>query len=286
MGNSLAAADPEAWQSVLRALLIPVAWIPKMQQWLLEFLFYSSSGWTAAAKLVFLMFPLMLFVAAMWCTMLSLYTVLFRSNRTGFIATILIAWWDAARAVWQYWVGFLRLALVAVGWILALARLGLKLIMEVLRQVLIAPFAMTGRLSKSYFQPGVPWIAFLLLIGWCMLEATIFTYVMFPTVGEVLADLVGVQAPTYTGPILYLFLLLLMLGSFACLQALLDTIAKRQFKFLIQMIVVELFVMSFEVMFLYRELVDAITPWIAQQTGERMGVASVLMLATFGWVGI
>ena len=94
------------------------------------------------------------------------------------------------------------------------------------------------------------------------------------------------QAPTYTGPILYLFLLLLMLGSFACLQALLDTIAKRQFKFLIQMIVVELFVMSFEVMFLYRELVDAITPWIAQQTGERMGVASVLMLATFGWVGI
>ena len=79
MGNSLVAADPEAWQSVLRALLIPVAWIPKMQQWLLEFLFYSSSGWTAAAKLVFLMFPLMLFVAAMWCTMLSLYTVLFRS---------------------------------------------------------------------------------------------------------------------------------------------------------------------------------------------------------------
>ena len=98
----------------------------------MEFLFYSSSGWTAAAKLVFLMFPLMLFVAAMWCTMLSLYTVLFRSNRTGFIATILIAWWDSARAVWQYWVGFLRLALVAVGWILTLARLGLKLIMEVL----------------------------------------------------------------------------------------------------------------------------------------------------------
>ena len=286
MGKSLVAADPEAWQSVLRALLIPVAWIPKMQQSLLEFLFYSSSGWTAAAKFVFLMFPLMLFVAAMWCTMLSVYTVLFRSNRTGFIATILIAWWDAARAVCQYWVGFVRLALVAMGWILTLARLGLKLVMEVLKQILIAPFTMTGRLSKSYFQPGVPWIAFLLLIGWCMLEATIFTYVMFPTVGEVLADLVGVQAPTYTGPVLYLFLLLLMLGSFACLQALLDTINKRQFKFIIQMIVIELFVMSFEVMFLYRELVDAITPWVAQQTGERMGVASVLMLAAFGWVGI
>ncbi len=279
-------SDPEAWQSVFRALLTPVAWIPEMQQWLLEFLVYSSSGWTAAAKLVFLMFPLMLFVAAMWCTMLSLYTVLFRSNRIGFTATMLVAWWDAARAVWQYWVGLLRLALVALGWILTLARFGLKLVVEVLRQLLIAPFAMTGKLSRSYFQPGVPWIAFLLLLGWCMLEATIFTYVMFPTVGEVLADLVGVQAPTYAGPILYLFLLLLMLGSFACLQALLDTITKRQFKFIVQMIVVELFVMSFEVMFLYRELVDAITPWVAQQTGERMGVGMVLLLATFGWVGI
>ncbi len=286
MGNSLVAVDPEAWQSVLSALLTPVAWIPRMQQWLWEFLLYSPSGWTAAAKFVFLMFPLLLFVAAMWCTMLSAYTVPFRSNRIGFTATMLVAWWDAARAVWQYWVGFLRLALVTVGWILTLARLGLTLMVEVLRQVLIAPFAMTGRLSKSYFQPGVPWIAFLLLIGWCMLETTIFTYVMFPTVGEVLADLVGVQAPTFTGPILYMFLLLLIMGSFACLQALLDSIAKRQFKFIVQMIVVELFVMTFEVMFLYRELVDAITPWIAQQTGERLGMVSVLALATFAWVGI
>ncbi|MEE9204572.1 MAG: hypothetical protein V3U08_06100, partial [Nitrospirales bacterium] len=43
-----------------------------------------------------------------------------------------------------------------------------------------------------------------------------------------------------------------------------------------------------EVMFLYRELVDAITPWIAQQTGERfqMGIVFTLSLATFGWIGI
>lgn len=286
MGSSPVAADPEAWQSVLTALLTVVAWIPKMQQWLFEFLFHSSSGWTAAAKFVFLMFPLLLFVAAMWCTMLSVYTVPFRSNRIGFTATMLVAWWDAARAVWQYWVGFLRFTLVALGWILTLARFALKLVMEVLRQLVMAPFAMTGRLSRSYFQPGVPWIALALLLGWCMLEATIFTYVMFPTVSEVLADLVGTQTPRFTGPLLYMFLLLLILGSFACLQALLDTIAKRQFKFIVQMLVVELFVMSFEVMFLYRELVDAITPWIAQQTGERMGVLSVLLLATFSFVGI
>jgi hypothetical protein len=54
------------------------------------------------------------------------------------------------------------------------------------------------------------------------------------------------------------------------------------------MLLVELFVMFFEVMFLYRELVDAISPWIAQQTHEqyRMGIISTLSLAVFGWLGI
>jgi hypothetical protein len=80
----------------------------------------------------------------------------------------------------------------------------------------------------------------------------------------------------------------LILGSFACIQALMDAIQRREYKFIVQMALVELFVMFFEVMFLYRELVDAITPWIAQQTGGqvRMGLAFTLTVATFGWIGI
>jgi hypothetical protein len=143
-------------------------------------------------------------------------------------------------------------------------------------------------MTKSYFQPGVPWIAFVMLLFWAFLEATIFTYILYPTVSEVLADLVGAEVPPVAGPILYLFLLLLIMGSFACLQAFLDAMKKKDFKFIVQMVLVELFVMFFEVMFLYRELVDAITPWIAQQTGERfrMGIFFTLSLATFGWIGI
>jgi hypothetical protein len=96
------------------------------------------------------------------------------------------------------------------------------------------------------------------------------------------------ETPAAAAPVLFFFLLMLILGSFACMQALLDTFKRREFKFIIQMVVVELFVMFFEVMFLYRELVDAITPWIAQQTGERfrMGILFTLSLATFGWIGI
>jgi len=39
---------------------------------------------------------------------------------------------------------------------------------------------------------------------------------------------------------------------------------------------------------LYRELVDATTPWIAQQTGDsfRPGIIFTMSLATFGWLGV
>lgn len=288
MLNSIAAADANLWQSVFRMLLAPIAWIVELQKWFLEFFLSSSSGWVAAGKLVFLLLPVLLLVAAVWCTQLSLYTILFRPARVKFAGMMVLGWWDAARAVWFYWIGLFRLCVVAAGWCLTLARLALRLAMEALRQILIAPFAFMGRLSGSYFQPGVPWIAFFMLLFWSLLEATIFTYTLFPTVSEVLADLVGVEAPRFAGPILYLFLLLLILGSFACIQALLDSFTKRDFKLIVQMVLIELFVMFFEVMFLYRELVDAITPWIAQQTGERfrLGIGFTLSVATFGWIGI
>src|SRR5262249_11246137 len=149
-------------------------------------------------------------------------------------------------------------------------------------------FTMTGRMTQTYFRPGVPWIAFLLLLFWCALEAAIFSYTLHPTVTELLTDLVGGDSgvPRYTTPILYCFLLLLVMGSFASVQTLMDAIKKREWKYIIQMIAVELFVMFFEVMFLYRELIDALTPWISQQTGMKLGLTVTLGLSAFGWIGI
>src|SRR5258707_483653 len=84
-----------------------------------------------------------------------------------------------------------------------------------------------------------------------------------------LAALAGTdEVPRATGTVLWFFLLLLSMGSFACVQAVVDAVRKREFKFMVQIVLVEIFVMFFEVMFLYRELVDAITPWIVQQTGD------------------
>src|SRR5262249_56145011 len=76
------------------------------------------------------------------------------------------------------------------------------------------------------------------------------------------------------------------MGSFACVQTLMDAMKKRDWKYIAQMVVVELFVMFFEVIFLYRELIDALTPWIAQSTGMKLGLGVTLALSSFGWIGI
>ena len=288
MLSEIAGMLPEQWQSAFRLLVSPIAWIISFQEGIISFFLESDSYQAALAKLLFLLIPCLLFVAAVWCTQLSIYTMPFRSGRIHFFSLMLLAWWDGVRAVWLYWTGLFRFFLVAMGWLFGIARLFLKLMAEAVRQVLVLPFTVTGKMTQSYFKPGVPWIAFLMLLFWCFLEALIFTYTLFPTVTEVLSDLTGFESTPYMGPILYLFLFMLIMGSFACIQALLEAIKKGELKFLVQMILVELFVMFFEVMFLYRELVDAITPWIAQQTGERfrMGIGFTLSLATFGWIGI
>jgi hypothetical protein len=288
MNDQLSQMIPDPWQSLFHILTIPLSWIPEMQHSLIEFVLSSATGWLAGIYYLLLLFPVLLWIGAVWCTHLTLYTLPFRSGRIEILRMLLLAWWDTAFAIWMYWVGLARFLMVVVGWLFTLGRLALNLAAEAMKQLVVLPFKMTGQMTQSYFQPGVPWIAFLLLIFWCLLEATIFTYTLMPTVTEVLAGITGSDASVMTGTILYFFLFLLIMGSFACIQVLADAVKNHEYKFLVQMLLVELFVMIFEVMFLYRELVDAITPWIAQQTGEqfRLGIGFTLSLATFGWVGV
>lgn len=288
MNEQLSQVVPDPWRSLFQFLAIPLSWIPEMQQTLIGFVLSSATGWLAGVYYLLLLFPVLLWIGAVWCTHLTLYTLPFRSGRIELLKMILLAWWDTAFSIWMYWVGLARFAMVVCGWLFTLGRLALKLCAEAMKQLVILPFKMTGQMTQSYFQPGVPWIAFLLLIFWCLLEATIFTYTLMPTVTEVLAGITGTDASVMTGTILYFFLFLLIMGSFACIQALADAMKNREYRYLLQMLLVEVFVMVFEVMFLYRELVDAITPWIAQQTGEqfKLGIGFTLSLATFGWVGV
>jgi len=110
-----------------------------------------------------------------------------------------------------------------------------------------------------------------------------------PTMSEVLAGITGYDPnPLFMGPILWVFLLMLILGSFACIQVFAEAVRDRRWVEIVQMAFVEAFVMFFEVVFLYRELIDAVTPWIAQTTSEavQLGLISTLLLASFGWIGV
>src|SRR3989454_7934312 len=118
-----------------------------------------------------------LFRSGVWGTMVSLYTIPFRSGRGRFLAAMLMSWWDAVRMAWFYWFGLVRFLLVFVGWIWGLLRLGVGLFWRTLKNLVTSPFAM---LDSSSREPGVPWIAFVLLLFWCTIEATIFTFTLRP----------------------------------------------------------------------------------------------------------
>src|SRR2546426_791236 len=72
---------PEPWRQLADLLVAPLAWIPRMQHTLWDFFFADGPLWLVAAKFLFLLFPALLAVAAVWCTQLSIYTLPFRSVR-------------------------------------------------------------------------------------------------------------------------------------------------------------------------------------------------------------
>src|SRR5262249_11873449 len=180
---------PQHWQDIIGLLAAPISWLPRMQHVLMEFFLQSPSAWVAAAKYVLLLLPALLGVAALWCTQLSIYTLPFRTGRVHFASAMLLAWWDAARATWLYWIGLVRCVGVACGWVLVFLGFLVRLGVEAVRQMAMMPFMMTGRVAQRYFQPGVPWVAFVALVLWCVLEAAIFSHVLYPMVGDVLSRL-------------------------------------------------------------------------------------------------
>jgi hypothetical protein len=289
MFDALIELLPVEWRAAATALTAPLRWIPEWQGFMLGSITSGSSAVGIVLASVALLAPAMLIVAGTWCTMLSLYTLPFRSGRGGFITSLLMAWWDAGRCIWLFWTGMIRVAVALVGWVLGSLRFGVLLVRNVLLGLLRSPLTMLDWTSRRYFQPGVPWIAFLVLVVWSGVEATVFTFTLQPTLNEVFAGLTGFEPnPNVMAPLLWLFLFMLVAGSFACVQVLTEAVQTRKIGAIIQMLVVESAVMFFEVIFLYRELIDAITPWIAQQSGGelQLGIVATLMLGTFGWLGV
>jgi hypothetical protein len=286
---ALQSTVPAEWQELYSLVIAPLAWIPDWHVAMINLAWFGESTFDTTARRIFVLLPMLLVTVGVWATMASLYTLPFRSRRGHVLGALMMSWWDVGRSIWFYWAGVVRLVVVVAGWMWGLLKLGVRMLWALIKGILRAPITFLDWTSRSYFKPGVPWVAFLALVVWCGVEATIFMYTLSPTVSEVLAGITGFEPnPLFLGPILWIFLAFLILGSFACIQVFADAVRNRRYGDMVQMAFVEVFVMFFEVVFLYRELIDAITPWIAQTTNEtvQLGLASTLLLACFGWIGV
>jgi hypothetical protein len=282
------AAQTQQWAFILSQLfdwvMAGLAWIVPFQARIFGFVLAGETFWSLAGTALLLLLPAGVFVAAIWGTMVSLYTIPFRLGRSvTLLQSVALAWWDALRMVWFYWAGLVKFVIVMVGWVWGLLKLGVQLVWGTLKGAITSPLAMLDATSR---RPGVPWAAFVLLLVWSAVEATIFTFTLRPTMAELLADLTGYEVNAFALiTLLWIFLAIIVAGSFACIQVLNDAILARQAGNIVFMILVEIAVAMFEVLFLYREMVDAMTPWLAQQ-GVTLGVVGTLGLAFFAWVGV
>ncbi|MGH7529901.1 MAG: hypothetical protein ACREMN_05915 [Gemmatimonadales bacterium] len=289
VAGAASGVQTEQWSWVLSTLVdwvwAGLAWIVDWQNLLFGFVLRPTSLWLLAGSAVLLLLPAaVLGVAAVWGTMVSLYTVPFRLGRAApLLKALLLAWWDAIVMTVWYWLGLARLLFVLVNWAWGLLKLAVNLVWGTLKGAVTSPLAVLDATSR---RPGVPWPAFFLLLIWSAVEATIFTFTLRPTMGELLADLTGYEVnPFALIMLLWIFLFIIVAGSFACIQVLNEAITAREAGNIVFMILVEIAVAMFEVLFLYREMVDAMTPWLAQQ-GVILGVVGTLGLAFFAWVGV
>ena len=289
MFERLISYSPSEWHRSVEFLGAPLWWIPEWQSAIIDFGWYADSVLGVVLRRFFLLMPILLVIVAVWSTMLSLYTLPFRSHRGKFLTIIALGWWDTGRGIWFFWTGVMRFAALLVGWVWSLLALIVRMALMGLKGFITSPLALFDSISSRYLKPGVPWIAVMLTLIWSGLEATIFSFTLMPTLTEVLADITGfVPSRLFVMPVLWFFLFFLIAGSFASIQVMTEAINSRKIGQVIQMVLVEFFVAFFEVVFLYRELIDAITPWINQQSGGQiqMGLVSTLALGVFGWIGI
>ena len=285
---AVSAAQTQQWTGLLSQVVdwvwAGLSWIVDFQARVFGFVLRGDSFWSLGGSALLLLLPAAALIAGIWGTIVSLYTIPFRLGRaTSLLQGILMTWWDVIRMVWFYWAGLVRFLIVLVGWLWGLLKLTVQLAWGTIKGAVTSPLAVLDATSR---RPGVPWPAFFMLIVWSAIEATIFTFTLRPTMSELLADLTGYEVNALALVLLlWLFLWILIAGSFACIQVLNDAIKSRRWGQIVAMVAVELAVAMFEVLFLYRELVDAMTPWLAQQ-GIQLGIFGTIGLAFFGWVGV
>lgn len=240
------------------------------------------------AKRLFLLLPALMFILACWVTIPTLLTAIFRHNRRSFIITLFITWWDLGKAIVSFWGGIVRFLFYFVIALLGLLKTLVLGIWSLVQSIILMPFQVLGKASQRVVGSKVPWIAVFLTLFWVLIETIIFTYVTTPLVLDTMSNITGEQlSVTMVRIPLFTFLFFIVLGSYAVLSTFVDSVKKKDISQILGIGAIEIIVLFVEVVFLYREFVDALVPWFYLYAENfQISMIGILAVATFMWFGI
>ena len=156
MFEALISYLPSEWHRSVEFIGAPLWWIPEWQSAVINFSWYADSISGVLWRRFFLLLPILLLIVAVWSTMLSLYTLPFRSNRGKFLTIIALGWWDTGRGIWFFWTGMMRFAALLVGWAWSLVALIVRMAFVGVKGFITSPLALFDSVASRYLKPGVP----------------------------------------------------------------------------------------------------------------------------------
>ncbi|MCH8021816.1 hypothetical protein IH785_18465 [candidate division KSB1 bacterium] len=235
-----------------------------------------------------ILLPALAIILGCWLTVACTLTVVFRPNRQAFVTELFITWWDLGKSIAAFWGGIFKFVFNLFITLLSALKVAVLGIWALIQEVLLMPLRLLGNAGRGVVGSTVPWIAVCLTLFWCLLEAVIFTYVTTPLVVDTFSNITGDNLSiTMVRIMLFVFLLVVVLGSYAVLSTFVDSFKQKSISTIIGIGVVEIVVLFVEVVFLYREFVDALVPWFAQYSENfELGIFWTLAIAAFVWFGI
>jgi hypothetical protein len=244
--------------------------------------------WLMSAKRVFLLLPTLAIILGCWATIVGLLTVPVRQRRQEFVTSMFVTWWDLGKSILTFWGGVFRFLMTLVASILGMLRLVLLAVWALAQDILLMPVHFLRQFAQSVVKSPIPWIAVVLTLSWCVVETTIFTYVMTPLVIDTFSNITGESMTVAFVRIpLFLFLFFVVLGSYAVLSTFVDSVKSKSMSAIAGIAGIEAVVVFVEVVFLYREFVDSLVPWFAQYSANfELGVFWTIAIACFVWFGV
>jgi hypothetical protein len=273
----------------IRALMTIIGFPMLFQTALIAFAWGTGdAAWLMAAKRLFLLLPVCAVIVACWASVVSVLSIPIRAARQEFITSLFVTWWDLGKSVLSFWGGIFAFAFKLPLAALSLVRVAAFAVWALLTDLVLMPFNLLRHMGSKVVRSPIPWIAVSLTLAWCLIETTIFTYVMTPVVVDTFSNLTGeTMRDNFVRVPLFLFLFFVVMGSYAVLSTMIQAVKSKNVQQITGILMVEAVTIFVEVMFLYREFVDSLVPWFAQYSPNfQLGVAGTIAIASFVWFGI